>query len=404
MDLKSGTPFWQVRNGLLHAYPRLEDSLQCEVLVVGAGITGALIGDHLARAGFEVAVIDGREAAFGSTAASTALLQYEIDTEMQALARRYGIDDAVLAYRSCELAVGSLLKLAKSLGGIDCEAMQSLYFASRFYHLPRLEAEGALRLAHGFDLEILDRAALADRYGIDSAGGLLTAVAGEIDPFQLSYRLLARIATLGGRVHARTTMQGFVVGDGGVAVRIADGGTIRCKHLVIASGYESQLWLDQKVASNRSSYAMVSEPVPGQLGPFRKTLAWESARPYLYLRRTADERLLVGGEDDRIDLALKRDLKVDAKAMKLLALTRKLLPSLPLRIAFSWAGTFAETDDGLPFFGPHRQHGPRVHFAMAYGGNGITYSLIGAELIRDALLGKLHPCASLFGFGRLDRH
>jgi len=40
---------------------------------------------------------------------------------------------------------------------------------------------------------------------------------------------------------------------------------------------------------------------------------------------------------------------------------------------------------------------------MAYGGNGITYSLIGAELLRDSLLGKRHPCATLFGFGRLER-
>ena len=72
-------------------------------------------------------------------------------------------------------------------------------------------------------------------------------------------------------------------------------------------------------------------------------------------------------------------------------------------IAFAWAGTFAETEDGLPFFGSHEQHGPRVLFAMAYGGNGITYSLIGAEILRDQLLGKPHPCAALFGFGRLDR-
>ena len=72
-------------------------------------------------------------------------------------------------------------------------------------------------------------------------------------------------------------------------------------------------------------------------------------------------------------------------------------------MAFAWAGTFAETDDGLPFFGPHDAHGPRVHFAMAYGGNGITYSLIGAELLRDSLLGKTHPCAKLFSFDRLKR-
>ena len=56
-----------------------------------------------------------------------------------------------------------------------------------------------------------------------------------------------------------------------------------------------------------------------------------------------------------------------------------MFPQLTLQPAFCWAGTFAETGDGLPFFGAHAQHGPRVQFAMAYGGNGITYAAIGAH-------------------------
>ncbi|MFO7704062.1 MAG: hypothetical protein R6V43_02840, partial [Halopseudomonas sp.] len=75
---------------------------------------------------------------------------------------------------------------------------------------------------------------------------------------------------------------------------------------------------------------------------------------------------------------------------------------LPLRPAFSWGGTFAETADGLPFFGEHPEHGPRVQFAMAYGGNGISYSMIGAGLLRANIEGRPHPLAALFGFSRTD--
>ena len=113
--------------------------------------------------------------------------------------------------------------------------------------------------------------------------------------------------------------------------------------------------------------------------------------------------MLVGGEDDRVDIPLRRDARVQTKAEKLLKRCNELFPQLPTRIAFAWAGTFAETDDGLPFFGTHEQHGPRVHFAMAYGGNGITYSMIGAQLLCDALLGNQHSCAALFSFARLTR-
>ena len=215
--------------------------------------------------------------------------------------------------------------------------------------------------------------------------------------------MLGRVEKLGGRVHARTALASFKSVRGGVRVETDDGVIIRCKQLIFAAGYESQTWLDQRVASNRSSYAFVSEPMPGELGVLKNTLVWESARPYLYMRRTADERLLVGGEDDKFDIPLRRDARVAGKSEKLAKRVKEMFPDLPMKIAFSWAGTFAETDDGLPFFGVHEQHGPHVHFAMAYGGNGITYSLIGAELLRDKLMGKEHPCEKLFNFNRLKR-
>jgi glycine/D-amino acid oxidase-like deaminating enzyme len=113
--------------------------------------------------------------------------------------------------------------------------------------------------------------------------------------------------------------------------------------------------------------------------------------------------VIVGGLDDSIDIAIKRDASVQGKTRSLTERMRTLLPRLSLRPAFAWAGTFAETEDGLPFFGPHPQHGPRVHFAMAYGGNGITYSMIGAEILLASMQGKVHPCADLFSFRRLVR-
>ena len=403
MNLKSGAPFWLTKNGLIRSYPRLRQDMNCDVLVVGAGITGALIGDHLVRAGMSVCVLDQREAGWGSTAASTALLQYEIDTELQDLCARYGEKDGVLAYKACEAAIGSLASLSKKLGGIDFQAMQSLYFASRWYHKHRLESEGALRLAHGFKLEVLDRKALNARFGIDAPCALLSALAAEVDPYQFCHKLLARIIALGGQVHARTVLEHFENVAGGVRAQLDSGHHVQCKHLVLAAGYETQKWLTERVASNRSSYALVSEPMPGELGALKNTLVWESARPYLYLRRPGDERLIVGGEDDTVDIAVRRDLRVEKKAARLVKRVKNLFPALDLKVAFAWAGTFAETSDGMPFFGPHETHGPRVHFAMAYGGNGITYSLIGAELLRDSLLGKTHPCAKLFSFERLKR-
>ena len=387
----------------MRSYPALHERVDCDVLIVGAGITGALIADTLSTAGMRVCVIDKREAGWGSTAASTALLQYEIDVELQDLAELFGIKDAVLAYRACEQAVLRIGALVRGLRGVDFRRMRSLYFASRRSHEQQLRREGALRRAHGFDVRTLEAGAVRAQHGIDAPVALLTQVAAEVDPYQLAHALLARVRRRGGMIHARTELVEFVPQRGSVRVRTADDIAIHCQHLIFAAGYESERHLEQRVASNRSSYAFVSEPLQGGIGSLRNTLIWESARPYLYLRSTRDGRAIVGGLDDAIDIAIKRNARVPGKTAMLINRIGALLPHLQTRPAFAWAGTFAETADGLPFFGPHPQHGSRVHFAMAYGGNGITYSAIGAQILLASLQGKTHPCADLFSFRRLTR-
>ncbi|HEY2346647.1 MAG TPA: FAD-dependent oxidoreductase [Xanthomonadaceae bacterium] len=383
----------------MHSHDALREDLDCDVLIVGAGITGALIADTLSADGMKVAVIDRREAGWGSTAASTALLQYEIDTELHDLAGRVGLDAALLAYRACEMAVRRLLAMGKRLRGVGMARADSLYVASRDRHVRRLRAEAKLRRAHGFDVLTLESAALRNDFGIDAPLGLLTPMAARVDPYRLAHALLDRTLRRGCRIHGRTELADFRVHRGRVVAVTTDDRTIVCRHLVLAAGYECQGHIDERVARNRSTYAFISEPLANP-ETWRELLLWESARPYLYLRTTADRRLIVGGEDDGMDRPARRDARVAVKAERLQQRCRELLPDLSLRRAFAWAGTFAETGDGLPFFGPHPQHGPRVHFAMAYGGNGITYSAIGARILLDSLRGRTHPCARLFSFSR----
>ncbi len=403
MDLKSGYPFWAIKNGLMHAFPALRQDLRCEVAVIGGGITAALIADQLVCHGHDVVVIEQRDIGWGSTAASTALLQYEIDTPLRELAKRHGIDAALLAYRACAQAIDELQALAEQVRGVDFQSTLSLYYASRRGHLRTLLEEYELRERHGFAVEWLDAEGVAEEYGFAAPGAIRSTPAARMDPYRMTYRLLTRLLAQGAQVYDRSSVTSVTTGTRRVQLRTTHGVQVDCEHLVVASGYAAQDWLKQRVARNRSSYAVVTDPLPpALLGPLRTTLMWETARPYLYLRSTADNRLLVGGEDDAIDLPARRDAQVDRKAARLLAKLRRLFPQLTVRPTFAWAGTFAETEDGLPFFGAHPQWGPRVHFAMAYGGNGITYSMLGAGLIRAAIEGRRHRLAELFSFRRLS--
>jgi glycerol-3-phosphate dehydrogenase len=76
MNLTSSHPFWSVSNGLPANYPALRRDASCDAVVIGGGITGALVAVHLVEAGLETLLIDKRDIGTGSTSASTALVQY----------------------------------------------------------------------------------------------------------------------------------------------------------------------------------------------------------------------------------------------------------------------------------------------------------------------------------------
>lgn len=403
MDLKSGYPFWAVKNGLMHTFDALQQNLDTELVIIGGGITGALLADHFSAQGYAVSVIERREISWGSSAASTALLQYEIDTHMLDLAKLYGEDNAYLAYQACADAIGALKRRTQSFADVDFAMQHSLYYASNEKDADSMREEFALRRKHGFAASWLETAALKADYGIDAPGAILTELAARMDPYRAAHKLLQRTVKRGGQVFERSEIVSMQASDSGVKMLSASGHRVEAKYVIIASGYESQSYLKQSVASNHSSYAFITDPLsPAALGKLTDTMMWESARPYIYMRTTGDSRLLVGGEDDTIDSPAKRDAKVGKKADTLAQKVRELFPQLEFNQAFAWAGTFAETKDGLPFFGPHEEGGPRVLFAMAYGGNGISYSEIGCELLQAWIEEKEHPLKSLFSFSRLN--
>ncbi len=404
MDLKSGYPFWAVKNGLMHAFPALDSDVRCDVVVLGAGITGALIARELVAHGHSVCVLDKRDVAWGSTSASTALLQYEIDTPMTDLAKRFGESDALLAYSACLQAIPVLADIAAEARDVGFAFTRSLYYASKKAHLKSMQAEFALRLKHGFPVHWLDAGDVQAQFLIDAPAAILSDVAAQVDPYRLAYRLLMHAAAQGARVHDRCRLTKIAARPRGVELTTERGFEVRAKHLIVAAGYESQGFIKQRVARNRSSYAWISEPVVGGMPhALTQAMVWESARPYVYARATSDHRVLMGGEDDAVDIPAKRDARLAKKADILQRKAARLFPDVALRPSFAWAGTFAETEDGLPFFGPHAEHPPHVLFAMAYGGNGITYSAIGARLLRATIEGRKHPLADLFSFARLGR-
>ena len=400
MNLTSSHPFWSVNNGLPATYPSLQRDVACDAVVIGGGITGALAAFHLAEAGVKTLVLDQREIGTGSTSASTALLQYEIDVPLRELVKRIGPAGAARSYKLCCGAIGKLERLAARLK-IKCgfERKTSLFLARHQREIPELREEFELRRKIGLELEFFDSAAILERFPFSRPAALYSQDGGQMDPHRFAHGLFAAGKADGLEVYDRTKMVRMDETRRGVRITTENGCVITARRAVMAAGFESQAILENGAGTLKSTYALISEPLAELPGWHQRCLIWESGSPYLYLRTTTEGRIIVGGEDEDFVNAKRRDALISRKTRTLVKKFGRLFPNLKLEVAYAWAGTFGETKDGLAYIGVHPRF-PHAYFALGYGGNGITYSVIAAEIIRDHFLGRPNRDAHLFRFDR----
>jgi glycine/D-amino acid oxidase-like deaminating enzyme len=401
MDLKSNEPFWLVKNGLLATYPSLKEDTKCDVLVVGGGITGSLIAHQCIKDGYKTILIDKREIANGSSSATTSMLQYEIDTPLHDLIEKVGERGAVASYEACSKSIDQLGKVAqqiKSKAGF--RKKDSLYFAALKKDVEGLKKEFDARKKAGFVVKWMEAGEIVKKYDLhETYGGILSRQGGSVDAFMLVHELLAYNQRRGLQVYDRTELTGVKYGSRTNEVTLSTGALLRCRKIVYCVGYESASMIKEKFVDLISTYAIVSEVAPAVSRKYKDVLIWNTADPYIYMRTTDDGRMLIGGEDEEFRNPQKRDTLIGKKEQKLLKSFEKYLPNIPFHSDFAWAGTFGETKDGLPYIGEHKAF-KNSYFILGFGGNGITFSVTGMEMVSNWLRGKRHLLTPYFAFGR----
>ncbi len=398
-DLHSGIPYWLVKNGLGQEYPALDTDIRTEVVIVGAGITGALCAHVLNTAGIEVVVVDARAAGTGSTCASTALLQYEIDTPLHKLVDMVGEKNAIRSYQLCARAIHGLADIAAEVGLKAFTMRPSLQYASKAAHVKALVKEQRIRAANDLPAELIEGPEnVQSVLPFEAPAVLRSTLAAETDALRFTHLLFAKCTGTGVRIFQRTAVVDFRDNGTGVELRTAQGHVVRAKYLIYATGYETRDELPKDVVQLNSTFALISGPVHENPWP-EHALIWETAAPYLYMRTTADHRIIIGGRDEPFRSPPLRDALMGKKADLLEDDFTKLFPERSFQREFVWCGTFGATKDGLPYI----DRGPRNRnsfYALGMGGNGITFSFIAAENIRDRILGRPDPDNNIFRFDR----
>ncbi|MEY2409975.1 MAG: hypothetical protein QOF48_2645 [Verrucomicrobiota bacterium] len=400
MKLKSGNLYWPKHTEPPPQGETLRRDIRCDVVVIGAGLSGALTAYMLACEGLDVVILDKRNTGQGSTSASTALILYDIDVSLIDLIRQRGREAAVRSYRYCLETISTLRNLVAKLGD-RCEftPRPSLYLASEAGDVPDLKQEFKARRKFGLPVEFFAPADIAERFSFNAPAALYSTEAAEINPLRLARQLTGAARERGSRLFVRTQSSGIRETARRVEVRTRSGHLIEARWAVVATGYETLARKARQVLKLKSSYALVTDKVRDFPGWHERCVIWETARPYVYLRTTADDRIMIGGGDEPTRDARTRDRLIGRKTAMLQQKLREFFPLIHAAPAYSWAGMFGESKDGLPYIGSTRANS-RILYALCYGANGTNFSVMAAEILRDAILNRPNADACLFQFDR----
>jgi glycine/D-amino acid oxidase-like deaminating enzyme len=385
-------------------YPVLRGHHEVELVVVGGGLSGALIALGMAEAGVRVALVDGARTARGSTAASTALLLQEPDMDLGDLAGRYGLS---AARRIWEISRGAAHDLVATLRRhrIACGLTErpSIYYTTNLERVGALKQELGRRGESGLPGRWLTPGALRRRTGMTGAGAIETSGNAQLDPYRACVGLLEAAARAGTLIYERSPVRQLRPTKSGVRVHTPQG-SIDAAKVVIATGYATQHF--RPLAGRfdmRHTYVLATSPLDARqrrevgLGP---VMLWDTERPYHYVRWTPDHRLLLGGSDRPVKPGARRTAMFAAATRELREYFEAMFPALAeVRIDFAWEGLFAMTPDSLPYIGPHRRY-PNHLFALGYGGNGMTFASLSARILLEQWQGVASADHELFAFNR----
>lgn len=401
MDLKSNEPFWLLKNGLISSYPSLKSNEECDVLIIGGGITGSLAAHQMMAEGYKTILIDQRELCNGSTSATTSMLQYEIDVPLFELIEKIGKKGAVASYKACSDSIDKLEKLAGEIkSGSGFKRKKSLYYASKKKDVAWLKKEFNARKDAGFKVKWLESDEISKQFGFKNTyGGILSEQGASIDAFKFAHELFKLNVKKGLQIFDKTEMTDVEYFKGYNLITADSGFQIRAKKIIYCIGYESKNLIKEHFVNLKSTYALVSEIDPKKFKNISNTLVWNTDEPYMYMRTTDDGRMLIGGGDEDFYDAKKRDSLLNKKEKGILKTLKKIKPDYHFYTDFVWAGTFGETKDGLPYIGEHQDF-KNSYFILGFGGNGITFSVTGMEMVSRFMKGKKHPLSKYFKFGR----
>lgn len=398
MNLQSGTYYWPTTFPDAPSYPALEEDLSCDVFVIGGGSSGAQCTYYLADTNLDVAVIEKSTIGSGSTSTNTALLQYSGEKMFTDLINTFGTDYIERHLQLLKEAINEIETASKTVP-IDCEfnRRDTLYSASCAEDLESLRKEYDFLKQHNCEVTFLTKEEIEAKYPFKRDAAIYSYNDAEINPFRFTHALLKYAARKGVQIYEHTEMNGHHYDEKlkKMVISTKNGKSIQARYIIFAAGYEGIEMKKEKKASFVSTYTVTTNPVDSFSHWYNRTLIWETARPYLFMRTTRDNRIIIGGLDDNTTYPEDRDSKLIHKKNKLIEEFNKMFPAIQVQPEYYLATFYGGTLDGIPIIGKYKEF-PNSYFLFAFGDNGTVYSQLLSKIIVKEIVEGESPDIALY--------
>lgn len=370
-------------------FESLEVNIECDVCIVGAGITGLTTAYMLTCSGKKVVVVDDGSIGGGESARTTGHITNVIDNRYYNIERLHGEEAAKLAAESQTEAIKLIRKIISD-NSIECD----LADVNGYLIFKPEESSGVLEKEYeacrraGIEVNIAAAPpykALGDYPCLEFPGQ------GEFHMLKYLSGLAEALVSKGGKIYSQTHIKKITDGSPAIA-ETEDGYKITAEDLVVAtnSPISDYVSIHTKQTANRTYVIGIN--IPKDSVPH--ALYWDNEDPYHYIRLYKQQKndvLIIGGEDHKTG----QEDDPEHRFSNLIKWATERFP-MAEHVEYKWSGQVLEPFDGLSFIGKDPENAEHVYIATGDSGMGITHASYAAILLDDMINGRENKWVELY--------
>lgn len=363
----------------------LNEAIETDVCVIGAGYTGLSTALFLLEQGFRVVVLEAARVGFGASGRNGGQIVNSYSRDIDTVERSAGPDAARLI-GAMAFEGGRIIRERVARYGIDCDLKNGGIFAAfNSRQMLHLETQKALWERYGYNqLEMLDYEGIRNVVACERySGGMLDHGGGHIHPLNLALGEAAAVESLGGSLYEQSPAIRIERGET-PCVHTANG-QVSAKFIVVAGNAYLGGLVPELAAKSMpcGTQVIATEPLSDELaaGLLPQDYCVEDCNYLLdYYRLSADKRLIYGGG---VVYGARDPADIDS------IIRAKMLKTFPqlhdVRTEFAWTGNFLLTLSRMPQVG---RIGSNIYYSQGCSGHGVTYTHLAGTIIAEALRGQ----------------